>query len=255
MELYYTIVLFIFGTIFGSFFNVVGSRIPNGESIVSPPSHCTNCNHQLTWKELIPIFSFLIQGGKCVNCKQKISWFHPIYEFTTGVLFALSYRIFGFSIDFLIALTFISTLMILIVSDYYYMVIPDCILIIGMIAIIIELWIASGWKELIFSILNGFIAFVIMYLIKKFGDFLFKKESMGGGDIKLLFLFGLVLGAPVAVISIFLASFIALPISLIILYRNKTNIIPFGPFLSVSAMILFFLQLNLDSIIKILFHF
>lgn len=252
MELYYTTVLFIFGTIFGSFFNVVGSRLPEGESIVSPPSHCTNCNHRLTWKELIPIFSFLLQGGKCVNCKQKISWFHPIYEFTTGILFACSYRIFGFSMELLVALTFISILMILIVSDYYYMVIPDQVLIVGIILIMLEVFITSGLKELLFDIVNGLISFVIMYLIKLFGDAIFKKESMGGGDIKLLFLVGFVLGAPVAIISIFFASFIALPISLMILYRNKTNIIPFGPFLSVSAMILFFMQLDFDVIIKML---
>lgn len=252
MELYYTTVLFIFGTIFGSFFNVVGSRLPNGESIVTPPSHCTNCNHRLTWKELIPIVSFLLQGGKCVKCKQKISWFHPLYELATGILFALSYQTFGFSIELMIALTFVSTLMILIVSDYYYMIIPDSILMTGIVLLMVEIFIASGWKDLLFSVIDGFIAFVIMYFIKLFGDFLFKKESMGGGDIKLLFLFGLILGAPVAILSIFLSSFIALPISLLILYRNKTNIIPFGPFLSISAMILFFLQIDFSTITNLL---
>lgn len=254
MELYYTTVLFIFGTIFGSFFNVVGSRLPNGESIVTPPSHCTNCNHRLTWKELIPIVSFLLQRGKCVKCKQEISWFHPLYELATGILFALSYQIFGFSIELLLALTFVSTLMILIVSDYYYMIIPDSILLVGIILIMIEIFIMIGWQNLLFSVIDGLIAFAIMYVIKLFGDFLFKKESMGGGDIKLLFLFGLVLGAPVAILSIFLASFIALPISLLILYRNKTNIIPFGPFLSISAMILFFLQIDINTITNLLLH-
>lgn len=252
MELYYTTVLFIFGTIFGSFFNVVGSRLPNGESIVTPPSHCTNCNHRLTWKELIPIVSFLLQGGKCVKCKQKISWFHPLYELATGILFALSYQTFGFSIELMIALTFVSTLMILIVSDYYYMIIPDSILMTGIVLLMVEIFIASGWKDLLFSVIDGFIAFVIMYFIKLFGDFLLKKESMGGGDIKLLFLFGLILGAPAAILSIFLSSFIALPISLLILYRNKTNIIPFGPFLSISAMILFFLQIDFSTITNLL---
>lgn len=252
MEIYYTIVFFIFGTIFGSFFNVVGSRLPNGESIIYPPSHCTNCNHQLTWKELIPIFSFLLQGGKCKNCNQKISWFHPLYELATGFLFALSYQVFGFSMNFVIAITFLSTLMILIVSDYYYMIIPDQVLFVGIILVMIELLIKNGLNSLIFSILDGIISFFIMYIIKLIGDFLFKKESMGGGDIKLLFLFGLVLGPLTSVISIFLASFIALPISLLILYKNKTNIMPFGPFLSVSALILFFLQFDIELLIKIL---
>ena len=253
MEIYYTTVFFIFGTIFGSFFNVVGSRLPNGESIVNPPSHCTNCNHRLGPLELIPILSFLIQGGKCKNCKQKISWFHPLYELVTGILFGLCYYIFGFQWKLILALTFISVLMILIVSDYYYMIIPDQVLITGIVLIGLEILGIYGFKTFVESLGNGVIAFAIMYLIKRFGDYLFKKESMGGGDIKLLFLFGMVLGVPVSIISIFLASFIALPISLILLYRNGTNIIPFGPFLSVAAMILFLSQLDIDLILKILF--
>ena len=70
MELYYAITFFIFGTIFGSFYNVVGYRLPKGESILYPPSHCPNCNHRLGPLELIPIFSFFIQGRKCVSCHQ-----------------------------------------------------------------------------------------------------------------------------------------------------------------------------------------
>ena len=96
MEILYTIYFFIFGTILGSFYNVVGYRLPRGESLIKPRSHCTNCNHVLTPIELIPILSFLIQGGKCKNCKQKISWFYTIFEFLTGLLFALSYIIFGY---------------------------------------------------------------------------------------------------------------------------------------------------------------
>ena len=143
--------------------------------------------------------------------------------------------------------------MILIVSDYYYMIIPDQVLITGIVLIGLEILGIYGFKTFVESLGNGVIAFAIMYLIKRFGDYLFKKESMGGGDIKLLFLFGMVLGVPVSIISIFLASFIALPISLILLYRNGTNIIPFGPFLSVAAMILFLSQLDIDLILKILF--
>lgn len=252
MELYYSIVFFIFGTIFGSFFHVVGTRLPNGESIVSPPSHCTNCNHRLKPIELIPIFSFLIQGGKCKICKQKLSWFYPIYEILTGILFGLCYHAFGLSLELLFALTFVSILMILIISDYYYMILPDSVMITGIILLGIEIFIIHGGESFLRAIGSGIGTFLIMYLIKLFGDFLFKKESMGGGDIKLLFLFGMVLGIPMSVISIFLASFLALPIALIILYKEKTNIIPFGPFLSISAMLLFLSRIDIDLVIKIL---
>lgn len=252
MEVYYTVIAFIFGTIFGSFFNVVGSRLPNDESIVHPPSHCTNCNHVLRWIELIPIISFLIQGGKCKKCKQKISWFHPLYELATGILFALCYSIFGSNIELVIALTFVSMLMILIVSDYYYMIIPDEIIIVGIISLTLEfLWI-HGYRYTLIALGSGVASFILMYLIKLFGDWMFKKESMGGGDIKLLFLIGMVLGFPLSVINVFLASFIALPISIAILYRNKTNIIPFGPFLSIAAIVLFLSQVDIKMLIDIL---
>lgn len=254
MEVYYTVVAFLFGTIFGSFFNVVGSRLPNNESIVHPPSHCTNCNHVLGWIELIPIVSFLIQGGKCKKCKQKISWFHPLYELATGVLFALCYSIFGVHLELIIALTFVSILMILIVSDYYYMIIPDEIIIIGIVALAVEYFCIYGYKDTLMALGSGIASFAIMYLIKLFGDWMFKKESMGGGDIKLLFLIGMVLGFPLSIVNIFFASFIALPISIMILYRNKTNIIPFGPFLSIAAIILFLSQIDMDLLLKILVH-
>lgn len=252
MELYYTIVAFIFGTVFGSFYNVVGYRLPKGESLISPSSHCTNCNHKLGPLELIPIFSFLFQGGKCKSCGQKISWFYTIFELATGILFALSYVVFGASIDFVIAITFVSTLLIIILSDYMYMIIPDEVVITSTVLLLIEIFIKSGFRGVGQSLFGGLIAFCVMLLLKLFGDFLFKRESMGGGDIKLLFLFGLVLDWPMAIISIFLGSFIGLPISLIQLYKNKTNIIPFGPFLSVAAMIILFTGLNIKTILEVL---
>ena len=252
MEIYYTIMTFIFGTVLGSFYNVVGYRLPKGESLITPPSHCPNCNHRLGASELVPIFSYIFLGGKCKNCKKKISMFYPIFELATGLLFAISYLIFGFTIDFWIAITFISMLLIVIISDYQTMIIPDSILVVSSIVLLIELTIKNGLSNIGSSIIDALIPFIIMFLLKKFGDFIFKKESMGGGDIKLMAVLGLVLGYEVAILSIFLASFIALPISLYILKKNKSHIIPFGPFLALSAIILFFLQIDFNSIISYL---
>jgi len=252
MFLYYTIVAFIFGTILGSFYNVVGYRLPKGESLISPSSHCTNCNHKLGPLELIPIFSFLFLGGKCKKCGQKISWFYPIFEFSTGVLFALSYIVFGPTIDFFIAITFVSTLLVVVLSDYKYMIIPDEVVIFSSIVLLIEIFIKSGLKGVGYSLLSGFISAFVMFMLKILGDHLFKKESMGGGDIKLLFIFGLVINYPMAILSIFLGSFIGLPISIYILYKEKTNIIPFGPFLSVAALIIYFTNIDLKWILDVL---
>ena len=91
-----------------------------------------------------------------------------------------------------------------------------------------------------------------MYLLKKMGDIMFKKESMGGGDIKLMFLMGLVLGFEMSIIAVFLASFIGLPISLGIMYLKKDNVIPFGPFLSIASLIIFLSKIDFDMIINIL---
>ena len=254
MDIYYMIVTFIFGAVLGSFYNVVGYRIPKGESLIKPSSHCTKCNHKLGASELVPIFSWIFLGGKCKKCGQKISAFYPIFELSSGLLFALSYYLFGFSIDFWISITFISMLLIIIISDYQTMIIPDEVLIPSTILLIIEFFIKDGflWPNLFYHLLDGCIAFTVMFLLKKFGDFLFSKESMGGGDLKLMFVIGLVIGWEMAIISIFLASFIGLPVSLVILFKKKTDIIPFGPFLSVSAMILFLSQIDFGWIINLL---
>lgn len=254
MELYYTIVFFIFGTVFGSFFNVVGSRLPNGESIVNPPSHCSNCNHKLGFWELFPIISYIFLGGKCKNCKTKISIIHPLFELLTGLLFSISYRIYGLSFDCLIALTFISALLIVIVSDFNYMIIPDEILFFFGMLLIIEILFTTGFESTLLSITDGIISFIFMFVLKLFGDLIFKRESMGGGDIKLLCLFGIILGWQNAIVTIFLAALIGLPISLIILIKNKDNVIPFGPFLSIAAIIILLTNFDIGSFMQLLIN-
>ena len=252
MEIYYTIVLFIFGTIFGSFYNVVGDRVADGKSIIYPPSHCPKCKHRLTPSELIPIFSYLFQGGKCKSCKCKIPLFHPIYEIFVGLLFMFSYISFGFTGELVIALTFVSMLAIIMVSDYYYMIIPDEILIFFGVVLALEVLLINGIDAFGISLLSGIISFGVMFLIKLFGDFIFKTESMGGGDIKLLFFLGFILGWPQALLSIFLGSIIGLPISLIVLKIKNTNIIPFGPFLALGAIIILLTHFNIEILLNAL---
>lgn len=252
MELYYALCFFVLGTILGSFYNVVGYRLPKGESIVFPPSHCPNCNHRLKFWELLPILSFMFQRGKCTSCKQKISWFYPIFEFSCGLLFALAFLSFGLSWKLLIALTFMSMLIIVMVSDYIYMIIPDEVLLFFGIALSIEILFIDGYHSLLLSLGNGCIAALFIYFLKMLGDLIFKKESMGGGDIKLLFTFGLVLGWQLSVFSIFLASIIGLPLSLLILCKNKDHIIPFGPFLSIGALIILLTRIDLNWLLNLL---
>ena len=250
MNIPISIIMFILGTIFGSFYNVIGYRIPKEESIVFPPSHCPNCNHRLKFYELIPVLSYLFQKGKCRSCQQKISLFYPIFELLTGTLFMLAYMSFGLNSNLIIALTFISLLIIITISDYNYMIIPDNVLIFFGIIILLEIGIIYGPSKVLIAILNGTLSFIFMFTLKKLGDFIFKKESMGGGDIKLLFIFGMVLSFPIAILSIFVGSLIGLPLSLILVRKNSDHIIPFGPFLAAGAIILLLTKIDLTTIIS-----
>lgn len=251
MTIFISIFMFIMGTIFGSFYNVVGYRLPKGESIVFPPSHCPKCNHKLTFFELIPILSYVFQKGKCKKCHQKISLFYPIFEALTGILFVLSYLSYGLSYELIIVLTFISMMIIIVVSDYNYLIIPDSVLIIFGSLLLIEILLINGLNTALLALLDGILAFITMFLLKKLGDFIFKKESMGGGDIKLLFLFGMVLSYPIAILSIFVGSLIGLPIALLILYKKKDHVIPFGPFLAAGATLLLLLNIDINTIINL----
>lgn len=250
------IMIFILGLIFGSFYNVVGYRLPNNMSIVFPQSHCPNCNHKLKFYELIPVLSYIFLLGRCKVCKKRISFSYPFFEIVTGILFLISYVQFGLSLKFFISITFISILIIISISDIRYYIIPDEVLIIGSILLIIEFITNSYINNLGFingvliKILNGLGSFAILYLFKVFGDTVFQKESLGGGDIKLLFIIGLVLGFDMSIVAIFIASFIALPLSIISLIKNDNNILPFGPYLSIAATIILLCNLNLDMILQ-----
>lgn len=249
MEIYIYILLFVFGTVMGSFLNVVAVRLSNNESILWPSSHCHNCEHKLKWYELIPVVSYLLQKGMSRCCKTIIPISYLIIELVTGILYMVSYHSFGFSYEFIISLIFISSLIVIIVSDIEYMIILDEVIAVSSIIIIILDWIFFGLDYTAGKIIGGILAFVSMYVIKLIGDRLFKKESMGGGDIKLMFLFGLVIGFPLSLCNIFLATFIAFPVAVYVLLKRKDSLIPFGPFLAMSAILIHISKVNIMDII------
>ena len=186
--LYTVIMFFIYGLVFGSFFNVVGLRVPKGESIVKPPSHCTVCDRNLTVKDLVPVFSYVFLKGKCRGCGTKIHWMYPVMELATGLLFAFAYSQLGFSIELVVALLFISMLVIITVSDIAYMLIPDKILLFFLVPLVVVRIFSplNPWWD---SIVGAVIGFGILFLIA-----VLSKGGMGGGDIKLFFVIGIVLG-------------------------------------------------------------
>lgn len=231
---------FILGMVFGSFFGVVGSRLPEGGSIVKPRSHCPYCKHVLKWYELIPVFSYIIQKGKCKNCKKNISIFYPLIEIITGLLFSISYFYFGFTKELLIAILIASFLVIVIVSDINYLIIPDEVTIFFSIVMIITKLICYGVKNTIYSIMSGVLMFCLMYCIMILASKILKKEALGGADIKLMFFTGLVLNPTLAMFDIFVSSLLALPISIIFLIKDRNNVIPYGPFILIGVFLIYF---------------
>ena len=237
--------LFILGTILGSFYLVIGTRLPLKENIISGRSRCDHCKTNLKWYELIPLVSYLLQLGKCRSCGKKINLEHFLLELITGLLFLIGYLYFGLTIKLGIYLVIVSVAIIIFVSDFKYMIILDSPLIIGSILIIILRYFELGLKNTVFSCLYGASLFLIMYLLKIIGDKMYKRESLGGGDIKLCFLIGLTLGYPgiglrISLIALIFSAFLALPYAIASLYLNKKNELPYGPFL-ISSMIIIFI--------------
>lgn len=252
IELLYYLIFFILGSIFGSFYNVLGLRLPNNESVVFPNSHCPKCNHELKWYELIPIISFLFLKGRCKECKEKISLLYPLNELFCGILFVVSYYSYGFSLELIIALTLSSLLILVIASDLTYMIIPDSFTIVSSLIIIVVKFFCVGIIDTLVSIGYGVISFGIMYLIMKLGTWLFKKDCIGGADIKLMFVVGLALDPLLAMLVIVIASILALPGALYAYFKNSEHMIPFGPFLVLGLLILYFTKFNMYDLLALI---
>ena len=250
------IFIFIFGTIFGSFYGVVGTRLCEDKSIIKPGSCCPNCNHGLKWYDLIPVISYVMTLGKCRYCHKPISFFYPFIEISTGILFCVSYGLYGphISYNLIISLFLFSLIVIIFITDFNYYTILDSPLVISSIVVFIAKWAYFGIKPALFGILSGLILFLAMIFVKKVGDLLFKKESLGGGDIKLAFVVGLVLGVKLGLSALILSTFIALPYSLMKVYLSEKKEVPFGPFIIGACTIVFLFMPKFINLLNYLFN-
>lgn len=247
--------IFIIGAIFGSFYGVVGTRLPEERSIVKPGSHCEKCGHVLKWYENIPILSYILLGGLCKKCKEPIGSIYFLMELLSGALFALCYKVFGISPNFFLAVIVASLVIIIFVSDSRYMIINDSPLIVSAILIFLIKWYVLGITSALISLISGLVIFGVAYLLRLFGYLAFKQEALGGGDIKLSFIAGMLVGIKLGIVYIVLASFLAFPYAIYVTLKNKDNMLPFGPFL-VSSLFIVFLNMNtLNDILKVLFRY
>ena len=225
-------IIFLYGIVIGSFLNVCIYRIPAHESIVRVRSHCMGCGYQLRWYDLIPLFSWVFLRGRCRKCKQQISVQYPLVELLNGVLWCLIYWEYGFSVEALLYAFLFSALIVLSVIDFRTYEIPPginlWILALGLIRVATDY---VGW----FDYLIGFFAVsAFLYLIYR----ITRGRGIGGGDIKLMAVCGLLLGWQLIVLAFVLGCIVG---SVIHLLRMKISgqghVLAFGPYLSIGVML------------------
>ena len=248
MSFFAGVSVFVFGTVIGSFLNVVILRLNTGQSIISGKSKCFNCAKKLKWYEIVPLFSFLALRGKCSSCKSKISWQYPIVEMMTGILFLLIFNqhflIFNF-LEIVYLWIIFSILIVIAVYDYYHQIIPN-----------LAVWLFNGFAFLslfknwnlkienfdVNGLLAGFALFAFFALLWLAS----RGRWVGFGDAKLALGIGWLLGMTKGITAITLAFWIGaiVGVALIYLSKNKYGIksaIAFGPFMILGTIISFFL--------------
>lgn len=237
-----TVTSIVFGAIVGSFLNVCISRLPKEESIVTPRSHCPQCKSPIKFYDNIPLISYLLLKGRCRNCGQPISIQYPIVEAITALSSFFLFITFGVSLSFIYYFSFVAALIVITVIDLYYQIIPDVIslpgIVIGLLGSLIIPQI-TFWASLIGIISGG----GSLFLVATAYQWLFKREGMGGGDVKLLAMIGAFLGWKAVILTILLSSFIGSIIGItVMLIKGKDfkYAIPFGPFLALGAVISLF---------------
>lgn len=267
--------IFVLGLEFGSFLNVCVYRIPEGLSIVRPASACAYCNKRIVWYDNIPILSYFFLRGKCRHCQSKISVQYPIVEVFTGIVFLLVFHsvliVSGGTIcAYIFFIIFCCLLIVGSLVDLRRHIIPNEItytgLILAPIASILcadlhnvsgslRFFVDSGnqWiASLLASLIGIFVSGGLIFLCGVFGKFVFRKDAMGFGDVKLMGVIGGFLGWKLAVATFFLAPFFGLLFGLPRLILKRSNVIPYGPFLSLAAFICLLFK---DFSIKTIDHY
>ena len=239
--------LFALGAVVGSFLNVCIARLPERKSLVRPGSHCPSCGNPIRWFDNVPMISFAVLGGKCRNCGLSISWQYPAVELLTAVLFVLVMQRFTNVGALIIYIVFTSSLIVVTFIDLKHYIIPDEISIPGVFIGLGLSLLPSHWVDGQFvsgSFLNSLIGCIVggglLYLTALFSLAVFKKEGMGGGDIKLMAMVGAFLGWKLVIMTIIIGSILGavVGVTLILLrLKERGDYIPFGPYLALGAVL------------------
>lgn len=263
------IIVFIFGSLVGSFLNTCIHRMPLEESVVWPRSYCPKCKKKIRGIDNIPLLSYILLRARCRFCKQRISFRYFIVELLTAAMFLALFIRFHLTYDFFFSLVLVCTLIVATFVDIAHRIIPDEVSIGGMIlGFILSSVRGVTLKPLEFHhgpLLNSFLGILVgggtLYLTGSLFDFVYFKllkkppiqgetQSMGAGDVKLLAMIGAFLGWQKALMVFFLSPFLGAIIGIINLLVKKDHTIPYGPFLSLSAILVLFWA---DKILQLVF--
>lgn len=224
------ITVFLFGIVIGSFLNVVIYRVPKGENIVVVNSHCMNCGYQLSWYDLVPIFSWLALRGKCRVCGDKISVQYPLIEALNGVLYLVVFHRYGVSIESLLYCLLFSALLALSVIDFRTFEIPVgfnyFILALGLIRV------ATDWRNWATYVIGFLAVSTCLYLLYIVSD----GRAIGGGDVKLMATCGLLIGWKLIILAFLLGCILGSVIHVIRMrVTNESHVLAMGPYLSMGV--------------------
>ena len=239
-----SIISIIFGAVVGSFLNVCISRLPKEESIVTPGSHCPHCQKPIKFYDNVPLVSYILLNGRCRYCKESISIQYPLVEGITALVSLILFMRFGPTLSYLFYFSFVAALIVISVIDLYHQIIPDVISLPG-IGVGLLASLAIPQINFIDSLIGALLGGGSLFIVATLYQWLFKREGMGGGDVKLLAMIGAFLGWKAVILTILLGSLIGSIAGIIIMVSKGKDFkyaIPFGPFLSLGGVISLFYQ-------------
>ena len=221
------------GLAFGSFLNVCIVRLPHDGSLLRPPSSCPHCRARIAWRDNIPVLSWLLLRGRCRHCGGPISAQYPLIELLVGVLWAGAAFAWGPTLHALAGAVFGTILLGIAITDARHMLIPDEFTWGGLV-LGLAFALGGGGPALVEALLGAAAGFALLYAIAVIGEWVFKEEAMGGGDIKMMAMVGAFVGWPGVLLTVFLGALLGTLIFVPLTLRKK-RLVPFGVFLAVGA--------------------
>ncbi|HET7098813.1 MAG TPA: prepilin peptidase [Patescibacteria group bacterium] len=231
----------ILGLVFGSFFSALSYRYPRGISNSKGRSMCPKCKNKISWFDNIPVYSFLLLGGKCRECKGKISWRYPIIELTTAFSFLFLYTQFSDRpLLFFYSIIVLSILILILIIDFEHKIIPDTFVFLGISFSVVYLLLTTNGYQLVSGLSAGFLSAFLLLLL----HIITKGRGMGLGDVKFAVWGGILVGLKLNLIWLFLAFLTGGVAGIILITTRRAGLkdqIAFGPFLIISIALTFFL--------------